>query len=184
VEKLVGEIRRYRPQVVLTFEDGGLYGHPDHIAISRHTTEAFRRASDPDSFPLQLVDGVEPHAPARLFYSARPKGFRMEWALALRGAGIDFPVPSPERAQEGTSPEEIHLQMDLDGQLEQKMACILCHRTQVAPDWPYHRVPREVALTVLGREYYIRANPQVQPGDIVLPDFFHGLEAGTSDLGI
>lgn len=183
VERLVEEIRRYRPQVVLTFEDGGLYGHPDHIAISRHTTEAFRRASDPASFPQQLVNGVEPHAPARLFYSARPKGFRMEWAMALRGAGIDFPVPSPERAQEGTPPEEIHLEMELDGQLEQKMACILCHRTQVAPDWPYHRVPREVALTVLGREYYIRADPQVQPGETVPADFFHGLAPSVPDRG-
>ena len=175
VGMLVAEIRRYRPQVVLTFESGGLYGHPDHIAISQHTTEAFRQASDPSAFPDQLRDGVQIHAPDRLFYSARPKGFRMQWATALRGAGIDFPLPSPERAQEGTPPEDIHLEMALDGQLEQKMACILCHRTQVAPDWPYHRVPREVALTVLGREYYIRAYPQVQPGETVPADFFHGL---------
>ena len=46
VELLVAEIRRYRPQVVLTFEPGGLYGHPDHIAISNHTTQAFKQASD------------------------------------------------------------------------------------------------------------------------------------------
>ena len=176
VELLVGEIRRYRPQVVLTFEPGGLYGHPDHIAISNHTTQAFRRASDETAFPHQLVNGVTPHAPDRLFYSARPKGFRMEWALALRGAGIDVPLPSPERAEEGTPPESIHLEMQLDQQLETKMACILCHRTQVAPDWPYHRVPRDVALTVLGREYYIRAFPEVSPGEIVPADFFAGLK--------
>ena len=34
VERLVQQIRAFRPQVVLTFEPGGLYGHPDHIAIS------------------------------------------------------------------------------------------------------------------------------------------------------
>ncbi len=178
VELLVGEIRRYRPQVVLTFEPGGLYGHPDHIAICNHTTEAFRRASDETAFPHQLVHGVTPHAPDRLFYSARPKGFRMEWALALRGAGIDTPLPSPERAEEGTPPEAIHLEMQLDRQLETKMACILCHRTQVAPDWPYHRVSREVALTVLGREYYIRAFPEVSTGEKVPADFFEGLTPG------
>jgi LmbE family N-acetylglucosaminyl deacetylase len=178
VEQLVGEIRRFRPQVVLTFEPGGIYGHPDHIAISRHATEAFRRASDPASFPHQLVEGVETHTPARLFYSARPKGFRMEWALALRDAGIDFPLPSPERAQEGTPSQDIHMEMDLDDQLERKMACILCHRTQVPSDWPYHRVPRRVALTVLGREYYIRAFPQVRPGETLPADFFDGLDEG------
>jgi len=163
--------------VVLTFEPGGLYGHPDHIAISRQATEAVRRSGDANVFPNQLTNGVEPYAPARLFYSARPKGFRMEWAQALRNAGIDFPLPSPERAQEGTPAEEIHLEMHLDEHLERKMACILCHRTQVAADWPYHRVSRDVAQTVMGREYYIRAVPQVEPSETITEDFFDGLSS-------
>jgi LmbE family N-acetylglucosaminyl deacetylase len=177
VEQLVEEIRQFQPQVVLTFEPGGLYGHPDHIAISRQATEAVRRSGEASAFPHQLTNGLEAYAPARLFYSARPKGFRMEWAQALRNAGIDFPLPSPERAQEGTPANEIHLEMDLDSVLERKMACILCHRTQVAADWPYHRVSRDVTRTVLGREYYIRAFPQVEPSETVTEDFFAGLTA-------
>ena len=177
VEQLVEEIRGFRPQVVLTFEPGGLYGHPDHIAISRQATEAVRRSGDANVFPNQLTNGVEPYAPARLFYSARPKGFRMEWAQALRNAGIDFPLPSPERAQEGTPAEEIHLETHLDEHLERKMACILCHRTQVAADWPYHRGSRDVAQTVMGREYYIRAVPQVEPSETITEDFFDGLSS-------
>jgi len=172
VEQLVEEIRRFQPQVVLTFEPGGLYGHPDHIAISRQATEAVRRSGNADAYPDQIAHGLDAYAPARLFYSARPQGFRMEWAQTLRNAGIDFPLPSPERAKEGTPPKEIHLEMDLDGQLERKMACILCHRTQVAADWPYHRVSRDVTRTVLGREYYIRAFPQVEPSETVTEDFF------------
>lgn len=175
VERLVREIRRYRPQVVLTFEPGGLYGHPDHIAVCKHATEAFRLAADPDAFPNQLVGGVQPHNADRLFYSARPKGFRTMWASKLRGAGVDFPWPSPEQEQQGVPTEDIHLEMDVDEHLEAKMACILCHRTQVAPDWPYHRVPREVTSAVLGQEYYIRAFPPVRPGETVSADFFAGL---------
>ena len=175
VERLVGEIRRFRPQVVLTFEPGGLYGHPDHIAISRHTTEAFQQASDPHHFPQQLAQGLSPHTPERLFYAARPRGFRQMWAEKLRAEGVDFPLPSAERAQEGNPPEEIHLEMAVDGHLEVKMGCILSHRTQVAADWPYDRVPRETAAAILGREFYIRAWPPVTPGEPVAPDFFHGL---------
>ena len=175
VEQLVEEIRAFRPQVVLTFGPDGLYGHPDHIAICHHATEAFRLAADPDSFPDQLAGGLTPHQAGRLFYSVRPRGFRMEWALAVRNAGVDFPLPSPERANEGVPDEDIHLEMRLDDHLETKMACILCHRTQVAADWPYHRVPREVAMTVLGREFYTRAAPTVQPGERVPQDFFEGL---------
>ena len=179
VEQLVREIREFRPQVVLTFEPGGLYGHPDHIAVSKHTTRAFRLASDPAAFPQQLAGGLqtrlETHAPQRLFYSARPKGFRLEWANRLRAAGVDFPLPSPEQLDQGNPPEDIHLTLDLSAQLETKMACIMCHRTQVAPDWPYHRVPRDVAAWILGREYYIRAQPDVAPGETVPEDFFEGI---------
>ena len=178
VERFVAEIRRFRPQVVLTFEPGGLYGHPDHVVVSRHVTEAFRLASEPSAFSHQLASGLRPHQADRLFYSARPKGFRGAWASQLRAAGVDFPRPTPEQLEQGTPAEEIHLEMDLDDHLEAKMACILCHRTQVASDWPYHRVPRRVSAGILGREYYIRAYPPVRPGERVLGDFFSGLSPG------
>lgn len=175
VEQFVAEIRSFKPQVVLTFEPGGLYGHPDHIAVSQQAGEAFRLAGDPKAFPHQLVNGVQPHQSQRLFQSARPKGFRTMWANKLRTAGVDFPMPTPEQMEQGVPEEEIHLELDVDGHLEAKMACILCHRTQVAADWPYHRVPREVTAAILGREFYIRAFPEVQPGERVSDDFFAGL---------
>ena len=165
VERFVREVREFRPQVMLTFEPGGLYGHPDHIAVSKHTTTAFDLASDPAAFPDQISEGLEPYTPQRLFYSARPKGFRLEWAKRLRAAGEDFPLPTPEQLDHGVPPEDIHLNLDVSDHLETKMACIICHRTQVAPSWPYHRVPRDVAAWVLGREYYIRARPQVASGE-------------------
>ncbi len=178
VEHLVLEMRCFRPQVVLTFGPDGLYGHPDHIAISNHTTEAFRLAADPAAFPHQLSAGIEPHQPQRLFYSVRPRGFRRQWAEALRGAGIDWPMPNPEQDLQGVPDEEMHLELDVsgDGDMEAKIACILCHRTQVAPDWPYHRVPRHVTARILGREFYVRAYPPVAAGETVSGDFFEGID--------
>ena len=175
VERLVEEIRRYRPQVVLTFDPAGLYGHPDHIAIHEWATEAFHRASDPTAYPQHFRNGIGPYAPQRLFYSARPRGFRLEWAQTLRAEGIDFPIPDPNRANDGAPPETINLEMDVSGQVEVKMGCILSHRTQVAADWPYDRVPRGAANRILGREYYIRAWPPVAEGERVSPDFFDGV---------
>ena len=170
VERFVAEIRGFRPQVVLTFGPDGLYGHPDHIAVCRHATDAFHLASEPEAFPHQLVRGLRPHCADRLFYGVRPKGFRTMWATKLRGAGIDFPLPTPRQEEQGLPREDIHLELDVGDDLEAKMACILCHRTQVAPDWPYHRVPREVSASILGREFYIRAFPPVQPKEKVSPD--------------
>jgi LmbE family N-acetylglucosaminyl deacetylase len=45
-EKIAGHIRRVRPQVVVTFDPFGAYGHPDHIAISQFTAAAILRAAD------------------------------------------------------------------------------------------------------------------------------------------
>lgn len=175
VERFVLEIREFKPQVVLTFEPGGLYGHPDHIAVCHHATKAFDLASDPAAFPNQLAEGLEPYKPQRLFYSARPQGFRLEWAKKLRAAGEDWPLPTEDQLTQGVPPKDIHLDLDVSDHLETKMACIICHRTQVAPSWPYHRVPREIANWVIGREYYIRARPEVASGETVPEDIFEGI---------
>ena len=178
VEQLVYQVRSFRPQVVLTFGPDGLYGHPDHIAIWRHTTEAFHQAADPSAFAQQLkqqTGGLTTHQASRLFYSVRPQGFRTAMALKLREAGVDFPLPSGARVNDGVPAAEIHLELDVSDQLETKMACIKCHHTQLAPDWPYQRVPRAVAVHNLGREHFIRGWPRVAAGEQVPPDFFQGL---------
>ena len=87
----------YRPQVVLTFGPDGLYGHPDHIAIHRHTTAAFHRARSSHLLGGQASNGNDPGTLSRLFYSVRPKGFRTMMTMKLREGGIDAPMPPPER---------------------------------------------------------------------------------------
>ena len=104
VARLVFEIRRFRPQVILTFGMDGLYGHPDHIAICQHATTAFRLAADPSSFPHHMAIGIQPHQTDRLFYSVRPRGFRVHMAESLQAAGVDFPMPSPDRVNDGADP--------------------------------------------------------------------------------
>lgn len=58
------EIRRLRPQVVVTFDPIGGYRHPDHIAIHHATVAAFHAAGDPAQFP----DDLPPHTPQKLYY--------------------------------------------------------------------------------------------------------------------
>ncbi len=175
VRILVREIRMFKPQVVLTFEPGGLYGHPDHIAICKHATKAFHTSNDASAYPEQISEGLEAFQPDRLYYSARPQGFRTSMALKLQAAGIDFPMPNIERANDGIDPSEIHLEVDVSDQLDEKMGSILCHKSQVAPNWPYNKVPRSVAADILGREHYIRAWPELKNEETLTGDFFEGL---------
>ena len=49
VEELSTIFREDPPAVVFTFDESGIYGHPDHKAIHRHATAAFDRAAAPDA---------------------------------------------------------------------------------------------------------------------------------------
>lgn len=89
VEKIVQVIREFKPDIVVTFDDGGAYGHPDHIAISRATTAAFPLAEDETQFPEQLTSGLTPHKPYSLYHSTFPQSSRLlmeqlvEWLGSL-----------------------------------------------------------------------------------------------------
>ena len=167
VDRLVEEMRQFRPQVVLSFGPDGLYGHPDHIAISNHTTAAFKRVMEGDG-------GVGSH-PLSLFYSVRPRGFRMGMAMKLRAAGVDAPLPDVQRQNDGIPAEEIHVEMDTSPHVDRKVRCLLCHRTQMSPDRPYHSLPSPVVADIIGREHFVRGYPPVKQGEEVPGDLFDGI---------
>ncbi len=72
IEDIVGILRSFRPDVVITFGSDGGYGHPDHIAISAATTAACLRSSDTYQFPEQIAAGLAPHRPEQLYHSLFP----------------------------------------------------------------------------------------------------------------
>jgi LmbE family N-acetylglucosaminyl deacetylase len=82
IRRVVEVIREVQPQVVVTFNKYGAYGHPDHIAIQRATTEAFTLAGD-----ASYDTGQPPYAPQKLYYNNIPKNsIRTSiWLLRLRG---------------------------------------------------------------------------------------------------
>lgn len=65
--RVVEVLREVRPHVVITFNKYGGYGHPDHIAIQRATTEAFTLAGNAD-----YITGQQPYQPQKLYYSSIP----------------------------------------------------------------------------------------------------------------
>jgi LmbE family N-acetylglucosaminyl deacetylase len=175
IGRLVEEIRRFKPHLVLTFEPDGLSGHKDHQAISRHTTAAVQVAGDPAAFPAQVQTGLWPYTPLRLFYVARLQGHRMQRVALLRQAGLDVPFPDPTLRQQGVPLEQLHVMLDVTPYLDQKLASMRCHRTQMTPDGTFDQVPREITVALLGREYLIQAHPPVPPGTPLAMDFLDGL---------
>jgi len=84
-EKIVKEIRKLKPQVVLTFDPVGGYHHPDHIAVHNATVKAFHAAGDINQFP----NAGEPFQPEKLYYNALNRR-RLRWIVRMmRISGMD-----------------------------------------------------------------------------------------------
>jgi LmbE family N-acetylglucosaminyl deacetylase len=109
-EQLVCLLRSSRPAVVLTFDPHGANTHPDHIAISRFTTDAVAAAADHRWFP----EAGEPHQIARLVWvpGRRPWEWLRDPDLERRG-GADFVI-------------------DIAAWRERKLEALRVHRTQRA----------------------------------------------------
>ena len=116
VPRLVGIIRRVRPQVVITFEPNGGYGHPDHIAIHHHTVAAFHAAADGALYPEQ---GPAWQAP-RLFYTAIPRSFflRMRDEMAALGMDTSEFARFEEGGVVGWPDEQVNVIMDVADAVE------------------------------------------------------------------
>ncbi len=68
--QLVGLIRAIRPQVIVTFNPYGGYGHPDHIRIHQATIMAFGPAGDPAQYPDLAAQGLLAWEPQKLYFHA------------------------------------------------------------------------------------------------------------------
>ena len=97
-------------------------------------------------------------------------------AQRLRDAGLDTPLPSPERRDDGEPPEDIHIVLDVSAYVDKKIQSIRCHFTQLAPDRANWELPHQVAADVLGWEHYIRWFPEVDDGSTVPDDFFDAID--------
>ena len=168
--RLVRQIRRIRPQVVVTFGANGGYGHTDHIAIHHITNRAFGQAGDPTCYPEQLAEGLEPYAPQKLYYGANARGVMSKVRGYLVESGETY-APGGNAAtipveQMGTPDEAITTAVVLDdAAYEAKLRAWDAHRTQNGTASFMRRLPPDLARLWRGTERFERAIPPASPGE-------------------
>jgi len=120
--EIEAELRPYLtelcPEVMLTFDPHGIYGHIDHIRIHRAATAAFWSAG-----------GVVAEPPRRLFYSAMSRE-RMQRVQAERPRS---PLADLDPGLYGVAEEDFAVVAEVAPWLERKLAAIASHRSQVGP---------------------------------------------------
>ncbi|HKA96279.1 MAG TPA: N-acetyl-1-D-myo-inositol-2-amino-2-deoxy-alpha-D-glucopyranoside deacetylase [Streptosporangiaceae bacterium] len=150
--ELAAVIRDVTPQVVVTYDADGFYGHPDHIQAHRVTLRAVRAAADPVA---AVPAGDPPWRVAKLYATAMPRSVLAE-AIKLgpappagftqAGSVADLPF--------GVADEQVTTEIDGTGCLAAKIAALRSHATQIAVDVPFFALSDMVGQRIDGHEYY------------------------------
>jgi LmbE family N-acetylglucosaminyl deacetylase len=159
--RIAALIERYRPQVLIAYDDRGPYQHPDHVHSSRAAQAAFAASGIPDKLYLSAM---------------RRSDWRKIWE-ALRELGADVPEPGemdPEAARQAAASEaRITTTVDISGVLPRKRDALFAHGSQIAESW-FSKIPPEVAEATFGREHFIRAGDRTG-APLPEDDLFAGL---------
>jgi LmbE family N-acetylglucosaminyl deacetylase len=138
----LGELmQRYQPQVVVTYDPNGFYGHPDHIQAHRVTMAAVE------------ATGV----PAKVYFPTVPRSGRERFIQRLRESGAAVPWDDGEPPADFGSPDEdIAAWVDVTAYADQKYDALAAHASQ-SENIFFLRMGREVFAEVMGTEVFLRA---------------------------
>ena len=177
--RIVREIRRLRPQVVVTFDPYGGYGHPDHIRMHETTTRAFHEAGDPEKYPDQLTDGVEPYQPAKLYYMTFPRlSLRvMLWLARLRGEDVRHLGRNHDLDLQAALDRQLptHARINVGPYQSAWDAAAGCHASQQNPRESGSLFDR-LRRVIFRHQDFTRVWPEPLPGTPVEHDLFAGLD--------
>ncbi len=127
VGRIVAHLRRVRPQVIVTFDAAGVYGHPDHIAISQFTQAALVAAADSAYRP----DLGAPHRTDKLYWMVLSEAEQAAFNQAMGGEML-FPVDGVERRAHGWPDWQVTTVVDARDFWRQGWESTLVHASQSA----------------------------------------------------
>ncbi|MEU7428853.1 N-acetyl-1-D-myo-inositol-2-amino-2-deoxy-alpha-D-glucopyranoside deacetylase [Streptomyces sp. NPDC040750] len=163
---LVEVILEVRPQVLVTYDDDGGYGHPDHIQAHRVAMRAVDLAAE------------RGHRVAKVYWNRVPRSVAEAAFARLQD---ELPVlPFDKSAVVDDVPgvvddDRITTTVDGGAHAAAKAAAMRAHATQIEVAEPYFALSNELAQPLFTTEYYELVRGPGQPGET---DLFAGLDAG------
>jgi N-acetyl-1-D-myo-inositol-2-amino-2-deoxy-alpha-D-glucopyranoside deacetylase len=153
VAELVGVLRAVRPQVIITYDEKGAYGHPDHIRAHDVTVAAITAAAEPQRFP----ELGAPYVVDKLYYTVFPRSVLQAGLDAMRAAGHTTWFEGVERAEDlpfAVPDELVTTRVDAQDYLPQKLEAMRAHASQISVDAPFFALADNIGMAAMGTEYY------------------------------
>ena len=141
VKLLVDVIHEVKPHVLITYDENGGYGHPDHIQAHR---VAMRAAEIADKWKI-----------SKIYWNAIPKSVVEESIKALKDTGTSF-VGAESAEDIPFAKDDALVTAVVNGTeyVDRKMAAMRAHETQIALDGPFFALSNNLGNQVWGNEYY------------------------------
>jgi LmbE family N-acetylglucosaminyl deacetylase len=163
-ERLAELMRFYQPDVVVTYDENGFYGHPDHIQAHRITMEAV------------ALTGI----PAKVYWTTAPRSMMAEFGRIVRELGGDWDLPEEgsEPAEQnmpeiGLPDEEITTWVDVTEFGPQKYEALKAHESQ-GENIFFLNLGVERFTKLMGRETFLRVRDTTN-APLPEDDLFAGL---------
>jgi N-acetyl-1-D-myo-inositol-2-amino-2-deoxy-alpha-D-glucopyranoside deacetylase len=151
---LVDVIREIRPQVIVTYDPNGFYGHPDHIQAHRVAMRAAELAA------------AEGRGPDKIYWTGVPRSV-LDAGMKEFGESGENPFEGVERVEDlpfGTPDDEIAARMDAHEYAEAKVAALRAHATQIPDTSWLFTVAGNFGAEFMGVEYFRLAAGEKGPG--------------------
>lgn len=163
VGAMVRIIRERRPDVLVTWDASGGYGHPDHIAVHEQATAAYHAAADPARYP---GDGAPWQTP-RLYYNAIPVDMFVELMDEMTERGGETPSIAEDERMNSLPRVVPNCVIDVNAHFTEKERAMLAHRTQIGDIEPFMKLPESSRRRFFAHEYYYRADPPLADGEVI-----------------
>jgi N-acetyl-1-D-myo-inositol-2-amino-2-deoxy-alpha-D-glucopyranoside deacetylase len=152
VAHAVAVVREVRPQVVVTYDENGGYGHPDHIQAHRVAMAAVDAAADPAYRP----DLGAAWDAAKVYWCCVPRTVLQQGIDAMAAAGETFfeGVTSADEIPFAVPDHEVAAAVDGRAYVSRKDAAMRAYPTQIMVDGPFFALSNNLGQEVLGTEYY------------------------------
>ncbi|MBV8464084.1 MAG: PIG-L family deacetylase, partial [Acidimicrobiales bacterium] len=144
--RLAGLLEEERADLLVIYDENGVYGHPDHVQVY----EVGHRAADLAATPALYLVTLD-----------------RDRMLAMAESTEFTPPDEPDRdlGTMGVQGWRITTELDVRPWITRKREAMVAHRSQIAPDSFFLDMTDEMFTDVWGTECYIRVRPEAAPGD-------------------